>query len=193
MTARKSVAERVAARFRKEAMAKLLRNLAGHDWGFWSDEEPRFHIQTVEKDAEDGPKAVKFWLEDRGTRTFELVYGKTRVAEVRKRVRAEWHDLEARWIALMVAKGWVRAYLKDGDKIIVEAYPGDAGASFTRVLDLREILAGHFSPHVRGGRPIKPKDITINRELDAVEIWPDLHESKRHHFPLSKILFVGKP
>lgn len=189
---RKPTAERVAARFQKRAMARLIRRLAEHDWGFWSDEEQRFHIQTVDEDAQDGPQAVKFWLENRGVRTFELAYGKTRLAEVRRRVFAEWNFLESRWISLMISRGWVRAHLKDGDKIIVQAYPGTTG-SFTRTIDLRTVLAGHFTPHVREAQPIGAKDVVINRELRAVEIWPDLPESERHHFPLIKLLFIGTP
>ena len=186
------ISKRVADRFLKEAMATLIRGLDGHDWGFWSNEEGRFHIQTVEPGAETGPKAVKFFLEDRGVRTIELAYGKANLAKVKARILADWPVLEEKWITLMVHRGWVRASLNDGDKIIVEAYPGTSG-SFTRTLDLRQILAGLFDPGMTGTRPIEPKDVTINVELDAVEIWPHLPEADRHQFPLVNFLFTGRP
>ena len=191
---KKELPERMVARFHeREAMAELILNLADHDWGFWTREEQRFHIQTVETGAQKGPNAVKFWLERRGVRTFQLAYGDVNAAEVSERVRAEWDFLEAKWISLMVERGWVRAYLKDGDKIIVQAYPDNKGATFVRTINLREVLAGHFSPHVRETTPITPKDIVINKRLNAVEIWPDLPSSDRHHFPLSEFLFEGRP
>ena len=70
------ITKNVAARFQdKEAMATLIHNVAGHDWGWFSREDQRMHLQTVESGARVGPNKARVWLENKGQRIFELATG----------------------------------------------------------------------------------------------------------------------
>lgn len=124
----------------REAMATLIHNVAGHDWGWFSREDQRMHLQTVESGARSGPNKSKVWLENKGQRVFELVTGTLLGSDFKRlkaKVDSERKDLESRWVTFMVLQGWVTAELRT-PIIVVTAYPNTHN-KFTRELDLRNL------------------------------------------------------
>ena len=67
-----NMTKRIADRFQERAaMAVVLRGVPGRvDWGFYSREDPRMHLQTVDK-KHQGKDQYKVWLEKDGRRVFE--------------------------------------------------------------------------------------------------------------------------
>ena len=51
--------QKVVGRFKKQSMAVILRNVVKHDWGFFSEEDERMHLQTAEKGARTGKNKIK--------------------------------------------------------------------------------------------------------------------------------------
>ena len=138
------IEKNVVARFQDRiAMPTLIRNVAGHDWGWFSREDQRMHLQTVEEEARSGPGKTKVWLENKGKRTFELATGKISGPDLKRlkaKVDSERSVLEAKWISLMVLQGWIKAELK-APIIVITAYPNTHN-KFTRELDLRKLQPG---------------------------------------------------
>jgi hypothetical protein len=138
------VTKNVVARFQdKEAMATLIHNVAGHDWGWFSREDQRMHLQTVESGARIGPKKAKVWLENKGKRIFELAMGTLSGPDLKRlkaKIDSERKVLESRWVAFMVLQGWIKAELRT-PIIVVTAYPNTHN-KFTRELDLRKLQPG---------------------------------------------------
>lgn len=115
--------KKAAERFMgKEAMAKVVPNTPpGYDWGWFSREDPRMHLQTVDQEHRN---LHKVWLEDRGRRVFEPVGeipAKVRSA-LEAKVRTRRDSIESYWIELMIKKGWL-TYRLDGGSIVLTAYP----------------------------------------------------------------------
>src|SRR5207249_1383063 len=91
----------------RKDMAVILRDTpASYDWGWFSREEQRMHLQLVDKDH--CHLHYKVWLESKGRRVFDPEPGipgkvlKTlanKVAETRERI-------EAYWAAFMIKNGW---------------------------------------------------------------------------------------
>jgi hypothetical protein len=90
----------------KTSMATLIHNVAGHDWGWFSREDQRLHLQTVEGGARVGPDKVRVWLENKGKRVFELATGSLSGPDLRRlkaKVDSERPILEAKRIGRCVA------------------------------------------------------------------------------------------
>lgn len=127
----------------REAMATLIYNVAGHDWGWFSREDQRIHLQTVESGARSGPNKAKVWLENKGQRIFELATGNISGPDLKRlkaKVDSERKDLESRWVTFMVLQGWVTAELR-APIIVVTAYTNTHN-KFSRELDLRKLQSG---------------------------------------------------
>ena len=167
----------------KTPMAVLLRDLpAGCNWGWYSREEPRMHLQTVDR---KNLNLYKVWLEREGRRVFEPA--DKIPAKILKRLEAEVHKkrdhLDGRWVDFMIDNCWLEHRLA-GTRVTLIAYP-DTPNRFTRTLD----LADYFRPAALA--EIGPDDLTLNSELAALEIWPDRPEPRRHHIRLAPILWEG--
>jgi hypothetical protein len=108
---------------------------------------------------------------------------KAEVARLRSHV-------EGRWTNLMIAKHWITWSMR-GSEITLTAYPAFPGSRFTRRLDLADYLRGIYDPTYPMTRkdPIKPEEVGLSEEMAALEIWPQKHESLRHHIFLPEILW----
>ena len=150
----------------RSAMSVVIRNVPkGHNWGWYSNEDPRMHLQSVEKKY-----AYKVWLENKGKRVFEPA--DKMPADVRKSL---WHEfakqrkfIEDRWVKLMLSNEWIHLHvaLPVVTLVVYPNYPH----KFTRVLD----LAGKFSPKLLA--TLEPENIELNREMTSLRLWSDRAE-----------------
>lgn len=171
----------IVTRF-KSAMAVQIRNVVGHDWGWFSREDPRMHIQTVDEQARKGPNKVRVWLENKGKRTFEVSAGTLSGQDVKKlkaKVEAEREVLEVKWIGFMIRQGWITATLK-GSTITVVAYPGSHN-KFNRKVDLTKLFPGvnDWSEAV----------VDFDQTLGMLRIGSDPDLDQRDHIALEDFLF----
>jgi hypothetical protein len=154
-----SSASRERRRKERERVPVLARNIPrGFDWGFYSAEEPRMHLQTLP----GSPAQYKVWLEVGGQRTFAAdgrvpakVLNALRSALAQDRLA--W-KVRARWVRQMIEKRWLRLDLL-GDVARLVAYPG-THHEFTREIDLRK----HASPV----RYASPGDVRLDAETAAL-------------------------
>jgi hypothetical protein len=161
----------------------------GYNWGWFSREDPRMHLQTVDAKHRN---EYKVWLEAQGKRVFDPVGSipskvlRPLDAEV-KRARIR---VEAQWVSLMIANDWL-TFTMQGSVITLIAYPGFPGGRFTRTVDLADYLQGIYSPtsQMWPKIPVKPEEVGLNGEIAALEIWTQKHESARYHISLPEILW----
>ena len=183
--------KRVLARF-KEAMAVVLRNVADHNWGWFSREDQRMHLQTVEDDAREGPKKVRVWLENKGKRTFEGVTGNISGAALKKlktRVGEDRDQIEDKWIVFMIGNGWLTAKLK-GRIVTLTAYPGTHN-TFTREIDLSREFPGAYPDNEQSWDRV-PVYVDIDREHCALAVGTAKKTDDRNHIHLVDVLFVDR-
>lgn len=177
--------KRVAERF-ITGMAVMIRNVAGHNWGWFSREDPRMHVQTVDKDSLNGLNKSKAWLERKGSRIFEPAVGTLTASEWKKlktKVDAERKVLESRWSAFMVENGWLKVTLK-GSIVTLTAYPGSHN-SFTRQFDLRKIFPGAYPRWDR-----TPILLDLDSSPGLLAVGPDANPDHRNHLELTEFLFT---
>src|SRR5437660_11263807 len=91
----------------RAAMAVILRDVpAGHNWGWFSREDARMHLQTLDR---KNFGLYKIWLEHRGKRVVEPEGAvpakilKTLTAEIERKRR----HIEGRWTNFMIDNGWI--------------------------------------------------------------------------------------
>jgi hypothetical protein len=89
----------------RNTMPVVIRNVPpGYNWGWYSREDPRMHLQTL-----DESHRHKVWLENKGQRVLEPA-GKI-PAKVLKSLQKEIADkrqwIEDRWVRLMLSQGWL--------------------------------------------------------------------------------------
>jgi hypothetical protein len=168
-------------------MTTLLRNVASRNWGWYSNEEPRMHIQTVDLKKND----VKVWLENKGERTFELAGGKISKKELGVLSREVAQDrafLDKRWVDFMLSQQWLEVTVVNGvAKLLV--YPGTHN-EYTRTVDLKKRLPGLVDWNKEGKSVI----VDFDREAAGLRVGtkktpPDL----RNKFELAPILFGRNP
>lgn len=185
-----AVAARVKPRYRT-GMATILKGVPkGFDWGWFSREDPRMHLQVI--DDEHKHLHYKVWLENRGRRIFEpegSVPGKVLQA-LRAKLESERERIEILWTGLMVQCKWIAAALH-GTIVTLTAYPKVPGSRFTRAVDLKEHLPGIYDPSypVYPKEEIRPEDIFIRRDPLALGIWPKKSEEEQVHIGLPEILW----
>jgi hypothetical protein len=165
----------------------------GYNWGWFSREDPRMHLQVI--DDEHKSLHYKVWIENRGRRTFEpngAIPGHVLKA-LRSRVAAERERIENLWTSLMVQSKWITAAL-DGSVVTVTAYPKFPGSRFTRTVDLKEYLPGIYdrSYPVYPREEIRAGDIFIRRNPLALGIWPSRGEDEQAHISLPEILWQNE-
>jgi hypothetical protein len=172
----------------KIAMAVILRNVINHDWGFFSKEDQRMHLQTVDLSSLKGPNKAKVWLEECGRRTCESADGKIVGSDLKKlqiKIASERAIIEIKWIHFMISNDWIKAELH-GSTIILTAYP-DSHNRYKRTIDLKALFPGAY----KGVWDINPPKIDFDRTngLLAVGFERDLDE--RNHILISDYLFKG--
>ena len=124
-------------------MAVILRNVAHHNWGWFSREDPRMHLQTVDENSLRGPSKTKVWLEAKGKRTFELAEGTLSGSDLKRlqqQVDAVRAQIETKWAVFMIKNGWLKVDVQ-GQIIVLKAYPNSRN-TFTRTIDLKEEYPG---------------------------------------------------
>lgn len=148
---------------RRVAMPTILRDKPpGHDWGWFSREDQRMHLQSVDRQHH-----YKVWLEADGKRVFEPV-GKIpskvlkslREAVVERRVK-----IEDNWVDLMLDRGWLELHVSL-PQITLIAYP-DVPGRFTRKIDLSKWF------NAEQLAALKPASIVLSREMAGLRIWPE--------------------
>jgi|LSQX01.3.fsa_nt_gb hypothetical protein len=179
------LAEQLSKQSGRQAMAVILRNVPpSYNWGFYSREEPRMHLQVV--DPQHRRLGYKVWLEERGRRVFLPLPGIP--AKVLKSLQQEVSvsrrrdGIEHEWVDLMIQKQWLSVRL-EWPLIRIFAYPGTPNA-FERQLNLLADFSEEFA------RIITPEDVVLNEELACLELLPDRHESRRPHIRLQPILWT---
>jgi len=162
----------------------------GFNWGWFSREDERMHIQVVGRQPEAD---LGFWLETRGTKVFEPRNEVTRKltskdkGEILAKLRQERVHVEEEWASLMIQKDWISARL-DGTDLKVVAYPGTPG-SFKRIVDLRKEFPGIY---VKGnGPPVDSEGIRFDSDKVSVVLNGNRHERKHIYLPLLDFLWEG--
>jgi hypothetical protein len=189
-----SMGSATTIRRRKKAqrMAVILPNVPkGVNWGWYSREDTRMHLQTVDSKNRN---AYKVWLEKDGKRVFEPATAIP--AKILKKLEEVANDaprrgnIEGRWVELMIQNNWLELHMRD-TLITLIAYPHVPGSRFTRILDLRDYLRGIYDPDSKmwPKTPVKPDEVVLSKDLAAIEIWPQLEESRRYHIYLPDILW----
>ena len=171
-------------------MTVILREVPpGFDWGWFSREDPRMHLQTVDS---KNLNRYKVWLEADGHRAFEPVGripGKT-LKVLESEVKKLRRHIEGRWVNLMIENDWLMLRMR-GREVTLTVYPGFPGARFRRTLDIADYFPARYDPasSIKDKSPITPADLVLNEELAAIEVWPQKEESLRHHIFLPPVLW----
>lgn len=162
-------------------MPVVLRDVPpGYHWGWYSREEPRMHLQTVDQRHLNHHKV---WLERQGKRVFDPVAAIPSKTLKRLEAEVERHrrDIEDRWVNFMIRNQWLQLFLS-GASVVVAVYPGTPN-KFTRTLDLRQFLRAEEVAR------LKPEDVRLNPLLPTIEFWPRLPEEDRHDVQLATVLW----
>ncbi len=151
----------------------------GHNWGWFSREDPRMHVQTVDKAHLN---RYKVWLEERGRRVFQVDKSIPSDVENRLRDEVEAHrsELDAAWISHMINKGWI-TFIVANRRITLRVYPGTAH-EFTRQIDLDEHVPRHAAT-------MTGTDVELSQDPVAVVIWPRKPPAQQEHIDLTDIVF----
>lgn len=163
------------------AMAVVIRNVPpGHDWGWYSREDPRMHLQTVDDKHRN---LYKVWLEATGQRVLEPA-GKI-PAKILKKLAAHlarWRDsVEAQWVNLMIRLGWLRCIFRN-PIITLTAYPA-LPHRFDRTIDIADDFAPEFVAR------LGPNDVRLNDEFAVIELEPQRPEGQRLWISLPEVLW----
>lgn len=185
------MAHRVAEEFKeRNAMAVVLRNVADHNWGWFSREDERMHVQTVDKGSMKGPNKVKFWLEDRGARVCTLAVGNMSGADQKKvqaKVTADREHIEELWIHFMIQNDWLKADL-NGSEITLTAYPNSHNR-YERTIDLRRLYPGAYKG--ANNWDDAPPDLDWDREHGMLAVGHQKNLDDRIHIEVGEFLFTG--
>jgi len=160
-------------------MPAILRDVPpGHKWGWYSREDQRMHLQSVERKY-----GYKVWLEDRGERVFEPV-GKIppKVLKALHEVVSDKRQfIEDNWVDLMLDKGWLALHIAL-PKLTLVAYPNTPN-KFSRVIDLTTWLNSKLLA------TLTPDIIELNQEMAALRLWTNRPEEQAYDARLSRLLW----
>jgi len=181
--------EKIVARFEKQAMATIFRHLTGTiDWGFFTDEHERMHLQTVDKEHKTKDKKIRVHLERLGKRIFEVERRpddpklRKAVQDLQEKLLTERDVVENKWTNLMVAKKWIKTDLS-GENIIVTAYPNHEWR-FTRTINLRKAAPGKID---RLAPLLQSKDVKIKDDSGSLSV--SVSGEELIDIPLERILW----
>ena len=146
-------------------MPVILRNTPpGFNWGWFSREDQRMHLQVV--DPRTPKEKYKVWLEAQRRRVIEpdgpipskiLKAISTAVTEHRQFV-------EDKWVRFMIRNGWLEAHLTP-PMVNLVAYPRTPNA-FTRIVDLRRDLLE------KEAMSLEDRDLGLSPLMASLQIWP---------------------
>ncbi len=153
-----------------------------YNWGWFSREEPRMHLQVV--DRKHLYLHYKVWLETDGKRTFEPEAEiPAKILKTLERTVSERRiTVEAHWISLMIKLGWLKVQFKEGI-ITLYAYPNIPN-HFERTIELSELI-----PNEEVARKVTPQDLALNEEFAMLEIFARREIAARMHVRLEDILW----
>jgi hypothetical protein len=165
------------------AMPAILRNTPpGFDWGWFSREDPRMHLQVLHAKNKQESE-YKVWLETRGRRTCEAD-GKI-PSKIFKAIQADVtryrRYIEDRWVRFMILNNWLEAHLS-APQVTLVAYPRTPNA-FNRVVDLTKDVTA------KEAMKLTELDVVLSVEMASLQIWPQLSEDLRQDVRLSTILW----
>jgi len=167
---------------RPGTMPVVIRNVPpGHNWGWYSREDPRMHLQSV-----DAQHRYKVWLEDKGKRILQSVGSIPRkvIKAFENAVADRRQFIEDLWVRFMLDQGWLELHVALPQLTLV-AYPHVAG-KFVRKIDLRDWL----TPQQLA--TLTPDIITLHREMAALRLWADRSEEQvPYDVRLSSLLWQG--
>jgi hypothetical protein len=155
----------------------------GFDWGWYSREDPRMHLQVI--NPQTPKEKYKVWLETRGRRVLEPETPiKSNVLKaVRAAIKKNRQFIEDRWVSFLIRKGWLEAHLAP-PKVTLVAYPRTPN-TFTRIVDLTEDLLEEEA------RSLADQDIRLSPEMASLQIWPRRPADQRQDIRLSAVLWQG--
>lgn len=166
------------------AMPVLLPDVPpGFDWGWYSREDPRMHLQVV------NPKAptdkYKVWLENRGRRVIEpdAPIKSSIFKAVSGAIKKNRQFIDDRWVSFMIRQGWLEAHL-DPPKVTLAAYPRMPN-TFTRIVDLTQDLLEDEA------MSLVASDVRLSPEMASLQIWPRKPKDQRQDIRLSAVLWQG--
>jgi hypothetical protein len=144
-------------------MAEILRDTPpGCDWGWFSRDDQRMHLQTFDK--KHGDSGCKVWLENKGRRVIEPEPGIP--AKVLRVLQAVIHKhrvrIDREWAAFMIKRGWLEAHLA-GPTSTLSTYPRSPHR-FERTIGLRELI-----PNKSCARKVTTKDVALNEKFAFLE------------------------
>lgn len=155
--------------------------VAGYHWGFYSREEPRMHLQVI--DRQHAKLGYKVWLERDGKRVFEPAGPIP--ARILKSLKAAVEkgpaSVEAEWVHLMIDLHWLTVAV-NAPFVTLTAYPRTPN-QFARTVDLSPYLSPETAVQ------LERKDVGLNSEFAVIEIWPWKPESQRPFIPIAPILW----
>jgi hypothetical protein len=160
-------------------MAVIVRGVpAGHNWGWYSREDQRMHLQSVDEQHD-----FKVWLEEKGERTVEPV-GKI-PAKVLKALRDYLTEhrlfVEDRWVRLMLDKHWLHLHIAL-PRLTLVAYP-NMPTKFVREIDLTSWF------DAKQLESLRPEIIDLNREMAALRLWTNRPDDDTYDARLSRLLW----
>ena len=165
----------------RDRMPAIVKNVPGdHHWGWYSEEDQRMHLQSVERKY-----GYKVWLEDKGKRTFEPV-GKIPakvLKALREHVAAHRQLIEDNWVHFMLKKGWIDLHIAL-PKLTLVAYPNTPN-KFVREIDLTTWLDAKYLA------TMTPDIIELNHDMVSVRLWTNRPEEQAYDVRLSRLLWTG--
>jgi hypothetical protein len=171
-----------------KAMAIVLHRVVGHNWGFFSQEDQRMHLQTTDTRKND---TSKIWLESKGKRCFEeeaWELSRKDLQNLREEVEKNRYNIERRWVFLMLDKGWIK--IKDFNEatqvISLQIYT-DHNA-FIRSVNLFEVFPGRRLN--KKYRPYARDNITFDFENGVIAVGFDSDPSNNNHIDLVPVIFI---
>jgi hypothetical protein len=173
--------------FIRNAMAVVLRRVGHHNWGWFSREHQRMHLQTVDPKSIPKKKAAHVWLENLGTRRFDPEpedRGKVTTDELKSleaKAYENREDIEIRWTSWVIQKGWLKATLRDH---FVDLDMYEKHNTVSRTVDLHD----HLAPEIAA--KLTQQDITFDHEIAMLVLWP---RGATFHIYLVPVLWHGTP
>ncbi len=184
------LARKVAAQYAqsqiKTAMAVILRAVPGGiNWGWFSNEDERMHLQTVNSGQTVGKDTYSVWLEREGKRIFEIRGNSSPIpAKVLKTLKAEVlrrrHEIEGEWLKWSFKRKWLVWTVVD-EVVTLTLYPNNAN-KIVRHIDLRKMFPNY-------PKPMGQDDVAFSLEMNCLVIWPHLHESSQAHMLLQDMFW----
>jgi hypothetical protein len=174
----------------KASMAVIIRNLIGENWGWFSREDQRMHIQTLLNKK----NKIHFWLETRGVRDFVYHTGKVSgsdTTKIKEYVDENRETLEYEWIKFISHNGWIKVSLH-GNVVTLTVYPGTSG-EFKRTIDLEEEFPGRFDGSLLDGVWMPTiEHVKIMADDALLAIGEEENLDHRDHMDLISLIFKDK-